>query len=248
MFKRTLDDFFATSASPAKKVQRTVIDLDPLPVKAVSANVISGQPDGLSILQSFVSEKEETEILHFLDTQKWRTDLQRRCMHYGGTYCCMPPRTATPAERAAIEKTIYKADDIPQELSFIVDRMIQQGLYTSDRRPAYCIVNEYRPGQGISAHVENFRFGEPVCSLTLSQADVMRFHELQEAHDGSVRSRKAASAPRTGRKADVVLNRRSLAVLRGDARSLWQHEIVRGKTKTKPDGWRRVSLTFRVDR
>ncbi|KAK4941960.1 hypothetical protein LTR28_008783 [Elasticomyces elasticus] len=160
----------------------------------------------------------------------------------------MPPRDASPATRKSIESTVITAAPMPAELDFLIERMIESGLYHADEKPAFCIVNEYLPGQGISAHVENFRFGEPVCSLTLHSGDSMRFHELSAAHDGSVRSGKATAAPRTGRKEDVRLDRRSLVALRGPARSCWQHEIVRGRKKGKGEEWRRVSLTFRVEK
>lgn len=210
--------------------------------------VVGQQPiPGLTVLMSFVTPAEESALLAFLDSQPWRTDLSRRTLHYGGTYCLMPPWNASASERKAIEQTIVAAREIPAELSFVVDKMIEQGLYTAANKPEYCIVNEYLPGQGISAHVENFRFGEPVCSLTLAGDDQMRFHELRNAHDGSVRSGKASTAPRTGKHIDIRLRRRSLAVLSSDARRTWQHEIVRGRKTGKPMGWRRVSLTFRTD-
>lgn len=75
----------------------------------------------------------------------------------------------------------------------------------------------------------------------------MRFYELAGEHDGSVRSGKAREAERTGRKVDVVLERRGLVVMTGEARRKWQHEIVRGRVKGKGVGWRRVSLTFRTE-
>ena len=201
---------------------------------------------GLDVVASFITKSEETDLLKFLDSQSWRIDLSRRTMHFGGTYCIMPPRSATPSERKMIEQQVIKAPCMPEELGFLVERMIDQGIYMSDKRPQFCIVNEYLCGQGISAHIENFRFGEPVCSLTLAGEDSMRFHELCSADDGSVRSGKASAAARTGHRRDVLLQRRSLAVLTGDARSTWQHEIVRGRKTGKPLGWRRVSLTFRT--
>jgi alkylated DNA repair dioxygenase AlkB len=76
----------------------------------------------------------------------------------------------------------------------------------------------------------------------------MRFHELSAPHDGSVRSFKAVRAPRTGRRVDVWLPVGSLLVLRGDARYRWQHEIVGRKKGREGVEWRRVSLTFRVEK
>lgn len=84
--------------------------------------------------------------------------------------------------------------------------------------------------------------------LTLSAGDYMRFHELVNEDDGSVRSGKAGKAERTGSKVDVWLERRGLVVMRGEARRRWQHEIVRGRKGGKVKGWRRVSLTFRVEK
>jgi len=217
------------------------------PSKKPSAVKATSMPPGLSIIKSFIDPIEEIQLVTFLDAQAWRTDLSRRTLHYGGTYCLMAPRSASPSTRARIEGTILTAASMPPELQFIIDRMLSQGLYTPDTIPEYCIVNEYTPGLGISAHVENFRFGEPVCALTLAGADDMRFHELAGENDGSVRSGKAAKAERTGKRCDVRLEMRSLMVMTGEARRSWQHEIVRGRKSGKTLGWRRVSLTFRTE-
>lgn len=219
--RKTLHDYFSSSSTSSDQSLNTSS-------KAV--------PPGLRVFQDFVNGEQEKQLLDFLDAQSWRTDLSRRTMHYGGTYCLMPPRGASAEERKQVEQTIITAHPIPDELGFVVDLMIKHNLYTPESRPQYCIVNEYLHGQGISAHVENFRFDEPVCSLTLAGGDYMRFHELRSAHDGSVRSGKASTAPRTGVRKDVWLERRSLAVLTGDARSKWQHEIVRGRKTGKLDG------------
>jgi len=93
------------------------------------------------------------------------------------------------------------------------------------------IVNEYLPGQGIAAHVDNPRmFGDKVVSVSLGSAVVMQF--------------RAADAV-----IDVVLPRRSAVVLTGPARYAWSHSIAARKTDML-DGRRvargtRVSLTFR---
>lgn len=157
----------------------------------------------------------------------------------------MPPRDASPTARQKIEAEIVTADTMPKELDFLIDRMVSAGLYAPSARPGFCIVNAYEPGQGISAHVENFRFGEPVVGVTLSGGDEIVFRELKREDDGSVRSGKAGRAERTGRKVGVQLERRGIVVMRGESRRRWQHEIVRGRGR-KEKGWRRVSLTFRV--
>lgn len=240
--RKTLTDYFTTSPSKRPKPSSPKSDTTQ-PIEQLHPSI-----PGLSLVPSLITPAEESRILAFLDAQTWRTDLARRAIHYGGTYCLLPPRDASPEERKRIERNIITADAIPPELAWIVDRMVSLGLYLSTSKPTYCIVNSYTAGQGISAHVENFRFDEPVVGLTLGAGDHMRFRELVAEDDGSVRSGKAGKAERTGRKVDVWLDRRGLVVMRGEARRKWQHEIVRGRKSGKGDGWRRVSLTFRVER
>ena len=230
--RKTLHEYF-TSSTPQPKTPSTTL------------RPTNDSVPGLTILNSFISITEEQQISAFLSTQSWRTDLSRRSIHYGGTYCRMPPRDASPGRRTKIENDIITAAPMPKELGLVLDRMMERGVYPVDQRPEYCIVNEYTQNQGISAHVENFRFDEPVCGLTLGDGDFIRFHELENADDGSVRSGKARLARRTGRRVDVWLPCRSLCVMRGDSRWRWQHEIVRGR-RGRGNGWRRVSLTFRT--
>lgn len=230
--RKTLHEYFSQStATSAERPNRSAGLQLPIP--------------GLTLLSEFISRDEETALLTFLEQQNWRMDLSRRCIHYGGTYCLMPPRNSTAEERRSIESTIINADPIPAEVDLVVDKMMARGLYDGKRRPEFCIVNEYVGTQGISAHVENFRFDSPVCGLTLHHGDSMRFHELVDADDASVRSGGACKVPRTGKRRDVWLPPRSLLVMNGEARSKWQHE-VRGVKR--PLQFKRVSLTFRTEK
>lgn len=199
---------------------------------------------GLSLYPNFVNDAEEASILAFLNHPEectWRTDLSRRTMHFGGTYCIMPPRDEGPKPS---KPEILQAPSIPQELHWLLQRMVDSDIYKRNQKPQYCIVNEYTGNLGISAHTENFQFGEPVVGLSLGSPCPIRFHELAEPFDGSVRSGKAAKARKTGRVEDVQLPPRSLLVMNGPSRWSWQHEIVRS-VKGRGPGWKRVSLTFR---
>lgn len=211
----------------------------------------ASQIPGLTVIPDIIEPTLEDSLLAFLEKQPWRTDLARRTMHFGGTYCLMPDQKQE-ADEPQPKPEIITAPPIPPEFADLMKLFFNQGIYNPLAPPEYCIVNEYKAAHGISAHVENFTFGEPVCSLTLHDGDHMRFHELEAPHDGSVRSGKSRLAKRTGRKVDVWLPPRSLAVLRGDARYKWQHEIVRSRTGRVPSRpgkeWKRTSLTFRVKR
>lgn len=198
---------------------------------------------GLTVHQDFITPREEQNILAFLNNPSncnWRTDLRRRTMHFGGTYCLMPPNGENPTAKPQI----LQAPPIPEELNWLIQRMVDAHVFANNERPQYCIINEYTGNLGISAHTENFQFAEPVVGLSLLSPCPMRFHELRKLCDGSVRSGKAGRAERSGRREDVRMSGRSLLVMRGESRWKWQHEIVRSG-KGRDRNWKRVSLTFR---
>ncbi len=113
----------------------------------------------------------------------------------------------------------------------IADRLLADGR-SHALRFDHMLVNEYLPGQGIALHCDYKPYDRTVVSLSLLAACLMDF-------------RHVASGARTF----LLLQRRSLMVLDGDARYEWQHGIARRKN----DRWkgqvlarrRRLSVTFR---
>ena len=103
--------------------------------------------------------------------------------------------------------------------------------YFDGAMPEQCIVNEYRPGQGIGMHADHQSFGDIVVSLSLADAWTMNFRPrsappLRPRRAGVRRGRPVASPLRT-------------LVLRGPARSAFMHGIDPPPT---PAAARRVSL------
>ncbi len=246
--RKSINDFFTPLAKKPKLTDPSDLPKKPSKASAYEATDAGDAQEsavpGLTLHQGFITPAEEQKILAFLnDSSKctWRTDLSRRTMHFGGTYCLMPSNL-DPVPLA--KPQTLQAPPMPEELSWLIQRMIDVHVLSDSQRPQYCIVNEYRENLGISAHTENFQFGEPVVGLSLLSACPIRFHELQKPYDGSVRSGKAGKAERTSRKEDVVLPGRSLLRMSGESRWRWQHEIVRS-AKGRGAGWKRISLTFR---
>ena len=101
--------------------------------------------------------------------------------------------------------------------------------------PTQCIVNEYRPGQGIGMHADHRDFGDVVASLSLADDWPMRF-----------RPRNARPYVRHGAPGDCLLTlpRRSVLVLRGPARHMSMHGIDPSDTVNQRAT--RVSATFRT--
>jgi hypothetical protein len=52
----------------------------------------------------------------------------------------MAPKTAGVDEREAISKNIITAAPIPDDLNWLIDRMITSALYTAEFPPRFCIV------------------------------------------------------------------------------------------------------------
>lgn len=250
--RKLLTDFFLpsaktikTSSPPQEQVVSSTNTIKP------SLPPTEQAVPGLSLISDFITPEEEKSLLTFLNHPPcvWRTDLSRKTMHFGGTYCLMPPCPSSASDKHPSQPTpkpqIIHAPPIPPQLSWLIDRMKSNGIYNPGQTPQYCIVNHYTGSLGISAHTENFSFSEPVVGLSLLSNCSMRFHELVEPDGGSVRSGKAQRAKRTGRWVDVMLPGRSLVVMNGDARWKWQHEILR-TGRGRWAGWERVSLTLRV--
>ena len=241
--RKAIDDFFLPRKRDHAVSNRNSLQLQGHDYSINISNSDTAVP-GLSLYRNFVSEAEEASILAFLnDTEKciWRTDLSRRTMHFGGTYCVMPPKDQ---DSKPSKPEILQAPPMPSDFQWLIQRMVDRDIYNHDQRPQYCIVSEYTGTLGISAHTENFQFGEPVVGLSLGSSCPIRFHELTEPFDGSVRSGKAAKATKTGRVEDVQMPPRSLLVMNGLSRWNWQHEIRR-TIKGRGPGWKRTSLTFR---
>ncbi|CEP07854.1 hypothetical protein [Parasitella parasitica] len=119
---------------------------------------------------------------------------------------------------------------LPAFTNFLVDRIMENKWMPNS--PNHLLINEYNPGQGIMPHVDApALFGPAILSLSLLSECIMKFtFEDQQA--------------------DIILPRRSLAVLTGDARYKFKHSISKDLTETTDSGItiernKRISFTFR---
>jgi alkylated DNA repair dioxygenase AlkB len=124
------------------------------------------------------------------------------------------------------------ATPIPTWARLLAGRLHVEGH--TDRPADQVIVNEYLPGQGISAHVDCVPcFGPAVAAVSLGSACVMDFTSPD----------RASAVP-------VWLEPGSLCVMTGPARREWRHTIAARRSDPAPGGRipraRRVSVTFRT--
>ena len=177
---------------------------------------------GARLVPDIVTEPEERRILLRISQAPWLTDLSRRVQHYGWRYEYRGRGAGGPIPAPAF----------PRWAEAIADRLLP--LFDG-RRPDQCIVNEYRPGQGIGMHADHETFGPNVVSLSLGAAWPMNF-----------RPRSVRPYVRGGLASDQValLPRRSALVLRAAARSAWMHGIDPAAGARQAET--RISATFRT--
>ena len=197
-----------------------------------------------------------------LDGQPWvQQQTKRRVQHYGAVFdfvnrtATLPSAAATGTLRLILDRIAaggYCGD--AGQLSLPPSEQLEPVLMPptatstcSSTSSAGCYspipseqatVNEYARGQGIAAHVDNHAaFQDGLVSLSLGSGVVMDFS--QPGGGGATHA--------------VYLPRRSLLVLRGEARFEWLHGIASRTTDTLDGaplrrGERRVSVTVRRSR
>lgn len=183
--------------------------------------MIDGIP-GLSYVADYITEEAETWLLEKVDDGLWLDDLKRRVQHYGFKY---------DYRKWKVDMSMHVG-----QLPYWLERLSQK-LHRDGYMPEIAdqvIVNEYLPGQGISAHIDcEPCFKDTIVSMSLASSCVMYFTKKL---DHTL-------------KVPVLLEPRSIVVLTGQARYEWMHSI----TARRYDEWggirlergRRVSLTFR---
>ena len=169
--------------------------------------------EGLSYLPNFISNDEQKALIEGIDHQPWLHDLKRRVQHYGYKYDYKARRATSDSYLGPLPDWLA---DVADRLPFIPDQ---------------AIVNEYLPGQGISAHIDcEPCFGDQIASLSLGSAAMMQFEK-------------------NGQREELYLEPCSLLILSGAARYEWTHAIPVRKSD-KVNGFkhlreRRISVTFR---
>ncbi|WP_205718546.1 alpha-ketoglutarate-dependent dioxygenase AlkB [Actinomadura sp. WMMA1423] len=176
---------------------------------------------GLLCVHRWLDEDDQRRLAASIDSAPWSAQLRRRVQHYGHRY-----------DYGSRGVGGAPAPPLPGWAVTLARRLREEGHF--DGPPDQVIVNEYLPGQGISAHVDNVRgFGPVVASVSLLSACVMDF-----------------TRPEDKTRVPVPLAPGSLCVMTGPARFTWRHAIPPRKTDPGPDGrvprGRRVSVTFRT--
>lgn len=177
---------------------------------------------GLVYIENYLPEYKQSQLLAHVDKGLWLKDLKRRVQHYGFKY-------NYKARKVDMRMHVGQLPEWLKELSV--------ELYIAGYMPIEAdqvIINEYEPGQGISAHIDcEPCFQDTIVSLSLGSSCVMDFKNKFDQTE----------------KFPIWLDPGSLIVLKDEARYRWLHAISARKfderNGKKYERERRVSLTFR---
>ena len=185
---------------------------------------------GLHYQYDYIDPAFQQELIDQIDAHPWDNTLKRRTQMYGWRYD-------------------YKARRVTKEMylgvlpKFLLD--LACAIYIdefTDNVPDQVIINEYQPGQGISAHIDcQPCFGPHIISLSLGSTVPMVFRPTNLGSPFQHTSINSLS---------LDLEPGMLLTLSEDARYRWTHEIPARKFDPVPDEeprqrQRRISITFR---
>lgn len=171
-------------------------------------------PNGLVYKDNAISVAEEKKLMEFIDDPKSKSKWSkfkdgRKTRHFGKRYG-------------------YADNLLHDDAELMPELFVELCARVTGWKPEQGIVNNYEPGEGISAHVDGVDlFDGEVCSISLLSACDMVF--------------KRGTSEYVQR-----LKGRSSVLLTQDSRYKWTHSIPH--RKKEPDGYvrgRRVSITFR---
>ncbi len=201
--------------------QNTENTIIPISKSLNDISALSKSIKGLIYIPEYITKEEQILLWKFVNSENWLDDLKRRVQHYGYKY----------NYKARFIDYTMKIGNLPEWVMPLATRLKNDGYM--DVIPDQLIVNEYKQGQGIASHVDcEPCFGDTIISMSMGSTCIMDFINKD-----------------TKEKIEVLLEPRSLVILKEDARYKWTHGIAGKKTDIfkgdKIERKTRISLTFR---
>jgi len=129
---------------------------------------------GLRYVANWIAPETAARLLSTIDGETWASPLRRRVQHYGHRY-----------DYGSRNVGSEPAPALPVWAGDLATRLLDEGF--TDNPTEQVIVNEYLPGQGISAHIDSVaQFGPVVAAISLGSRCVMDFGHLDSPAKVSV--------------------------------------------------------------
>lgn len=193
----------------------------------IDQSVDARYPPGLVLYKGLLRNIAD-EMYTYFDELPWNDTLSRRTQHYGYSY------DYTLREP---KKSKLKQLPMPKPIKCMCDVLHNRNILKD--YPNQVIINQYTPGQGISAHRDHYPiFGDSVCTMSFGSGVSMHFKPY-----------KIFSNQLGDTELEIYLEPGDVLVFEGDARMKYSHEI-KGRKSDAVNGKRisrgvRISATFR---
>jgi alkylated DNA repair dioxygenase AlkB len=176
---------------------------------------------GLRYIEDIMTEEKERKLIEYIDNKEWDNTLKRRTQQYGHRY-----------NYNHVNNINNNVNPVPKKFLRLFKKLRDLNIGSDiDVNKLQVIVNEYQPGQGISAHVDDpQKFGEWIISVSLGGNCIVKFTKNNESRD-------------------IYIKKRSVYEMKSDARYKYKHQIENLKSdiinENKINRERRISITFR---
>ncbi|XP_031111373.1 alkylated DNA repair protein alkB homolog 8 [Ipomoea triloba] len=204
--------------------------------------------NGLWLCRDFLSSDQQCLLISAIQAEGWFTEAsQNQAMRFGDL-----PEWAVELSNSIRDVILF--NNYVQEPPGLANcgNGHEATLFPPDllwREPLFdqLIANVYEPGEGICAHVDLMRFEDGIAIVSLESTCVMHFTRV-ETEVCDVENECGRVIP--SNKVPVLLTPGSLALMWGEARYLWKHEINRKPGFQEWEGReisqkRRISVTLR---
>lgn len=180
--------------------------------------------NGITVIRNFITLSEESSIVKEIDESSWKPSQSgRRKQDFG-------PKVNFKKQKLKVGTFT----GLPSFSERVVARMARLDCLKNFEPVEQCHL-EYEPtrGSAIDAHFDDWwLWGEHLVTLNLLSDSFIVFHHHRHAQEMEDNSR----LPRVR----VLMPRRSLLVVEGDARFKWKHSIPRDAITS-----RRIAVTYR---
>ena len=193
------------------------------PIKVADTNLQHSTKHIEKILDDFISEEEEKELMDFFELETFTSEGEREVVQYGEHYRYMG------------SKTLPKA--MPEPVTKLLDKLNSQfGSANKEARFHYklnsCLVNRYDSKEcTLPEHADNEGDIDPkssILTISLGAPRHLQFRDLS-----------------TDKRHEVKCNGRSLYEMTRQSQDFFKHSMAREEDDSCPDGIR-LSLTFRA--
>lgn len=208
---------------------------------------------GAIYIPNFISIQEEKKILNIFDSHQYQKIIRRRQQFYGPTYY---HTTHNLKSIQPINKNEDKYSLNINKFKWLIDKFFDinynkgYNIFNNDysNYPNQILVNEYIGNMGISTHFDDFNaFDDVIATLsfinplyiTLQKPKKINNHCTDLYKNGKIR---------------ILLEPRSLFIMKNDCRYKWRHGITKHKLVFLPqnkgvlkrnNNYRRISATIR---